>query len=83
MRPYSTAKYSIQDLISATLSKNLLVYSVLAQVRPEGIEGEAPLGMFPPPFRVVRTTDTRIFSEQISQPYLTWGNPIKRLAADS
>ncbi len=30
-----------------------------------------------------RTTDTRIFSEQISQPNVTQGDAIKRLAADS
>jgi hypothetical protein len=37
----------------------------------------------PKPIRINRTTDTRIFSEQISRPCVTQGNAIERLEADS
>ena len=33
--------------------------------------------------RAVKSTGTRIFSEQISRPTVTHRNPIRRLAADS
>jgi len=33
--------------------------------------------------RVVKSTDTRIFSKQISRSYVTQGNAIERLAVDS